>query len=343
MTDAGGAGALSSAVENGTGEPHGACSVSLVVPCYSLERLDDIRALLDSVAKQTTPVDELLVVVQKSESLLAQVGEMLSRMRLAAARVLYVDVEPRVALARNVGVRHARGDIIAFADDDAVLAETWCDRTRAFYAGHPNAIGVAGAILPLWEAPSMVWFPKELYWMVSCTYWQSSLPIVVRNGYGANMSFRRAAFDGERVFNERLGISGWGTGGWRGVGGEEPEFSRRVVKATGRSVYYVPDIIVWHRVRKYRLAVRSLMRRAYWEGRFKAAFRRDSAHGEHILDTERELLGILAREGYARVRSLRSRPGVALRQGATTFLALTGVGAGYLEGTMRRNRVSHDG
>jgi hypothetical protein len=108
-------------------------------------------------------------------------------------------------------------------------------------------------------------------------------------------------------------------------------------------MYYVPDIIVWHRVRKYRLAARSLMRRAYWEGRFKAAFRRESVPEERILDTERELLGMLARESVARARSLGSRPRQALRQGATTLLALLCVGAGYVEGTIRRSRVSHTG
>ena len=315
-------------------------SLSLIVPCYSLDRAPDIHQLLDSVERQTVPVDELLVVVQQSESLLALVDERLSRLRCPSARVLYLDARPRVALARNVGVRQAHGDIIAFVDDDAVLAETWSLATRAFYADHPQAIGVAGAILPLWDTLAMAWFPRELYWMVSCTYWRSQDPMVVRNGYGANLSFRRAAFDDGRLFNERLGISGWGIGGWHGVGGEEPEFSRRVTLETGCPIYYVPDVIAWHRVRRYRLAPSTLAQRGYWEGRFKAAFRRSGKQAGNVLATERQLLTTMAREALGRLTSLPTQPSKVLRQCAVTTLALSCVAAGYIEGTLRGSRIS---
>jgi len=315
-------------------------TLSLIVPCYSLDRAADLQQLLDSVERQTSPVDELLVVVQQSESLLSLVDERLSRLRCASARALYVDGAPRVAHARNVGVRQAQGDIIAFVDDDAVLAETWSRMTRAFYADYPDAIGLAGAILPLWDTLSMAWFPRELYWMISCTYWRSNEPAVVRNGYGANMSFRRAAFDNGRLFDESLGISGWGRGGWHGVGGEEPEFSRRVARETDRAIYYVPDVIGWHRVRRYRLSTSNLVQRAYWEGRFKAAFRRSGTRSEDVLVTEKQLLHTIAHEGVVRLSSLLTEPRKMLRQSGVSALVLSCVGAGYIEGTVRRNRIS---
>ncbi len=317
------------------------CSVSLVVPCYSLERAADILSLLDSVDRQTVPVDELLVVVQKSEPLFDLVRQRLSSMRVSESRAIYLDAEPRVSMARNHAVRQSRGDVVAFVDDDAVLAENWCTETKRFYTQYPDAAGVAGAILPLWDTLSMAWFPRELYWMLSCTYWRSDTPQVVRNGYGANMSFRRVAFENGRLFSEALGISGWGSTGWHGVGGEEPEFSRRVTRQTGRHIYFVSDIIVWHRVRRYRLALSALMRRAYWEGRFKAAFRREGERSERTLETERRLLELLLRSGLKRLWSVASEPRLALRQQGIVCVSLACVGAGFIEGTARRTRIRH--
>ncbi len=317
------------------------CSISLVIPCYSLERSADLLALLESIERQTAPIDELLVVVQKSEPLVALVRQRLTAMQLPEARAIYLDAEPRVTVARNHAVRQARGDVIAFADDDSVLAESWCSETRRFYAEFPEAVGAAGAILPLWDTLSMAWFPRELYWMLSCTYWRSERPEVVRNGYGANMSFRRAAFDNGRLFSETLGISGWGGSGWHGVGGEEPEFASRVTRETGGLIYFVPDIIAWHRVRRYRLALPALARRAYWEGRFKAAFRREGTGSERPLETERQLLAMLPRSGASRLRQFGSTPLLALRQQGVVCFSLACVAAGFVEGTARRTRIRH--
>ncbi|MCK5213361.1 MAG: hypothetical protein KAQ74_05495, partial [Dehalococcoidia bacterium] len=217
----------------------------------------------------------------------------------------------------------------------AVLSDDWAARTIDAYLRYPDAIGVAGAIHPLWDTPRMAWFPRELYWMVSCTYWDTAVPIRVRNGYGANMSFRREAFDGGSRFAENLGIGPYGTGGWRGVGGEEPEFSLRVVRATGRYVLFVPDVQVWHRVRPYRLALHTLGRRAYWEGRFKGLLARSAKAEDDVLQTEYALLRGLFHNSLKRLVTLFVRPYCSLRQQSVVTCVLICVATGYVEGRVR--------
>jgi len=317
-------------------------TLSLVVPCYTTERLDDVLRLFDSISRQTSPIDEVVVVVQQSRELMEALHGQLERWGSIPIRLLFLDATPQVCMARNAALSEVRSDIIAFVDDDSALDEDWTAATKALYSSRPDAIGTAGAILPLWDSPAMAWFPRELYWMLSCTYWTWTSPQPVRNGYGANMSFRREAFDGRR-FSEACGIGAWGTGGWRGVGGEEPELALRVTEATGRLILYVPDIRVWHRVRGHRLRTRGLLRRAYWEGRLKAALSRRDSPTPGVLHTEVGLLREMWRAQISRLRLLMSHPRVALRQEHVVLLAVTAVGLGFLEGRLRRERLKSVG
>ena len=198
------------------GETPATPTISLVVPCYTPDRISDLTRLFGSIRWQTATLDELILVVQQSQDLRAWVGHNLPTAYVGAAHAVFLDNAPQVSCARNAGVEASHGDIIAFVDDDAVLADNWVAMTRRYYTSHTHPIGIAGAILPLWDSPDMEWFPRELYWAISCTYWTSRAPMEVRNGYGANMSFRREAFDAGRRFNEATGISGWGQRGWHG-------------------------------------------------------------------------------------------------------------------------------
>jgi len=309
-------------------------TISLVVPCYSPERLQDILALLDSVERQTHQVDEFIVVVQRSQLLRSQLEARLAESGLPGWRLIFLELEPQVSRARNAGIGETSSDIIAFVDDDAVLFDDWAERTCATYALRQDIIGVAGAIVPLWDSPAMAWFPRELYWMLSCTYWTSPTPVRVRNGYGANMSFRREAFGSGRRFDDSVGIEGWGTAGWRGVGGEEPELAIRVLHETGRAILYVPDIRVWHRVMSYRLAWRNLARRAYWEGRLKATLARRFRNESGVLGTEISLLKDIAVGHARRLLLMTGQPLTALKQQAAISLAVACVAAGYFAGKL---------
>ena len=318
-------------------------TLSLVVPCYTPERLDDIMRLFDSIQGQTSRINEVVVVVQQSRELMQALASSLEHRGATPIHLTFLDAPPQVSMARNAALSEVDSDIIAFVDDDSVLAEEWAAETREFYCSHPDAIGVAGAILPLWDSPAMAWFPRELYWMLSCTYWTWTSPVPVRNGYGANMSFRRDAFAGGRRFSEACGIGAWGTAGWRGVGGEEPELAVRVTRATGKPVLYVPDIRVWHRVRPYRLRMRSLLRRAYWDGRLKAALSCRESRTPGVLHTEFSLLREMARAQVSRLRLLMSHPRLALRQDCVVLLVVTAVGLGFIEGRLRRDRLQSVG
>jgi len=314
-------------------------SIGVVVTCYSMDRLVDVLRLIGSIRGQTSPVDELVLVVQQSQELLRALRPELDGLAPTHVTLRFLDVARGVSHARNTGITEITSDVVAFVDDDSILAADWAAATRSFYHEHPGVIGVAGAIIPLWDAAAMKWFPRELYWMLSCTYWAWSHPVPVRNGYGANMSFRREAFLCGRCFSEGCGVGAWGTSGWRGMGGEEPELALRVVRETAKPIMYVPAIRAWHRIRPYRLRAKTLVRRAYWEGRLKAALSRGAAGSTGVLTTEFSLLRLMLRAQSDRLVLLLTRPLTALRQEALVITVVATVGIGFVEGKLRRDRL----
>nr|MBA2451868.1 glycosyltransferase [Chloroflexia bacterium] len=170
-----------------------------------------------------------------------------------------------LAGARNCGVRAARGDIIAFLDDDAIAAADWLSRLSAGY-DNPSVNGVGGAIEPLWSSGRPTWFPQEFDWVVGCTY--RGLPETaapVRNLIGANMSFRRKVFEIAGGFR-----SGIGRVGAQPSGCEETELCIRASQLVPGTVFmYEPSARVYHRVPSNRATWDYYRRRCHAEGRSK--------------------------------------------------------------------------
>lgn len=88
-------------------------SVSVIVPVHGGERF--LAAALDSVAAQTTPVLETIVIDDGSPDGSAAIAAARPDVRLIR------QARAGVAAARNAGLADARGDLVAFLDQD----DTW--------------------------------------------------------------------------------------------------------------------------------------------------------------------------------------------------------------------------
>lgn len=165
-----------------------------------------------------------------------------------AAGVRYTR-EPVVGVnrARNRGGREASGDVVVYIDDDAVPAESWLPNLLREF-DDPRVVAAGGRIIPGEEGnpdtseaalisgydcgPQRIavdrdtdgWFERACFGGL---------------GNGANMAFRRSAFDDGAVFDERIG---YGTP-VRGFGDHSGFF--HVVANGGRAVY-APDAVVYH-------------------------------------------------------------------------------------------------
>jgi len=307
-----------------------------------LDRLKDITELLDGIQAQSYKNIETLIVTEGSPDLTKSIKAYINEKGYPNIQVLRNEGERGSYQSRNLGIGQARGEIIAFIDDDALPFPNWAEETARTYAEDSSIIGLTGPILPLWELDSIAWFPIEFYWIFSCTYWDWTDKREVRNGYCTNLSFRREAFDSCGLFKTNLGVGEGGKSDWQQPGAQETEFCFRVRQKTGKRIIYDPDVKVNHKVYGYRLSTKFIVRRAYWEGYAKAIlYKLYRSIDKGVLCPEYELLRrIFFRLLPNSLKLLFSQPIVALRQLGVTFLVLVCVASGYLSYNLRNRRLT---
>jgi glycosyltransferase involved in cell wall biosynthesis len=111
--------------------------ISVVIPTYNRPRT--LRLCLEALAAQSFPPGELevLVVDDGGRGAAARLARTLRLpLRLAFLRL---DVNQGPAAARNRGIREARGEVVAFLDDDCLPGRNWLRDIAAFFRSHPTA------------------------------------------------------------------------------------------------------------------------------------------------------------------------------------------------------------
>jgi glucosyl-dolichyl phosphate glucuronosyltransferase len=241
--------------------PASAPPVSVVICAYTLERIDRIAAAIESLASQTVPPHEIVLVIDHSPELEAE-----CRRRWPQVNVLPNREQQGLSGARNTGLEEASGEVVAFLDDDAVAAPDWIERLGAAYA-EERVLGAGGTVRPDWSEGRPPWFPPEFDWVVGCTH--SGMPRereAVRNLVGANMSFRRGALVESGGFRHELGRIGKIPAGC-----EETDLCIRIGQRHPEGeIVYDPEAVVDHYVPAERGSREYFSSRCRGEGRSKA-------------------------------------------------------------------------
>jgi glycosyltransferase involved in cell wall biosynthesis len=201
--------------------------ISVVVPTRN--RPDALARCLDIVAAQLREDDELLVVDSASTD-----GTTASVASAAGARVVRADRRGS-SLARNIGWRSARHDLVAFTDDDVHVLPGWLDAIAQallrddtwFVTGW---IGVAPEQSHVPEPNPILLRPDPLVLDRSA---------VGALGATANCGFRREALEAVDGFDEQIG-----PGTWYAAGEDQELFDRLV--AAGLVGFYDPGARVYH-------------------------------------------------------------------------------------------------
>ncbi|MBD3281453.1 glycosyltransferase, partial [Candidatus Uhrbacteria bacterium] len=109
--------------------------VSVVIPCYNHAK--ELKATLESIAKQTVGVKEVIVIDDGSSDNPSKVAEQFKeRLPLTFTRFVPNSGAPA---ARNRGAEIASGELIIFLDADAVLKPHALELMREALATHPQA------------------------------------------------------------------------------------------------------------------------------------------------------------------------------------------------------------
>jgi glycosyltransferase involved in cell wall biosynthesis len=313
-----------------------ASATSVVVSTYDEKRWGDLVGCLDSLGDQSTPPLETIVVVDHNAALLARAAGAFPQ-----ARVIPNERSRGLAGARNAGAAAARGELIAFIDDDARAEPAWLEQLQACFA-KPQVVGAGGALIPSWENGEARWIPREFYWVFGCSYTgQPQTLAPIRNPIGANMAVRAsvlAEVDGFREGDRGDAPREIRARGVVRAGGNLPDdtdFAIRVGQRRPEATWlYQPDARVLHTVTRERASLGYFLRRCYEEGAGKANLSRYVGSRDGLSSERRHLAVVLPRGVASGLGDLLSGDGAgALRAGAIVIGVLSSA-AGFLTATL---------
>ncbi len=164
--------------------------------------------------------------------------------------------EPRPGLdwARNRAIVEAKGEILAFTDDDVIVDAGWVRALVETFAANPGVMAITGLVVP-YELETEAQALFELYGGFSRGFKQHWYQVAQGQpvpwtllgtgqcGTGANMAFRRTVFNTIGLFDPALDV------GTATNGGGDLEMFFRILRA-GYPLVYEPRALVRHRHRR---------------------------------------------------------------------------------------------
>ncbi len=289
---------------------------SVVIATHN--RADDLRETLLSLAQLATASRwELIVVDNNSTDHTRAVVEELAPNYPTTLRYLFETEQGRSA-ALNTGFRAARGDIILTTDDDVRVEPDWLDQGVAALRRFDCAF-VGGKVLPIWGGARPKWLPDTggRLWVpiAMLDFGPQPVEFATRAPLGVNMALRKEALERAGYFDNTLGRKA-GTL----LGQEVREWCMRV-RAVGMTGFYIPEMVIHHKVIASRLTKNYFRRSFYWRGVSRAILYRmtgadletpeetphDLSRVPHVAGIPRYLYRKFVNSGLALLRALARR------------------------------------
>jgi glycosyltransferase involved in cell wall biosynthesis len=201
---------------------------SLIVP--TIHRTGELSRFLASLALQRHKNFELIVVDQNPDdrvvSVLSPYANRLSMLHLRSK-------QKGASRARNIGLRHASGDAVAFPDDDCLYPPDLLSRVDSTFTRRPEIDGLTGRLIDEDGRDSSARFDARAGALGKISVWARAIEATV---------FLREECVRELRFDESLGVGAgteWGAG-------EVTDYLLRLLEM-GKSLQYDPDLMVIHR------------------------------------------------------------------------------------------------
>ena len=217
--------------------------ITLIICTYNREKY--IGPLLDSIAKNDYPTTdyEIVLVDNNCTDNTRGVCEQFATTHPEIAFRYVVEPEQGLSAARNKGIKEAKGEIIIYVDDDALVDKDYIRNYAEYFASHPETMAAGGPIEPLYETEEPKWMSP--YTKALLTAWMNYGDKVREypNGRypgGGNAAYRKVVFDQVGLFNTELGRKGSAL-----LASEEKDIFDKM-RALGMQVLYLPTPILHH-------------------------------------------------------------------------------------------------
>src|SRR5438132_3797555 len=185
---------------------------------------------------------EVIVVDNNSTDDTREVIERIAASSRCAVRYL-CECQQGVSHARNAGIAASRAPVLAFFDDDVLVADNWLSEIKRTLDAHSDIDYVGGKVLPRWAGEPPAWLVAENWAPIAAQdYGDAPFVLDASTNVGlisANLAIRRRALDEVGWFRPELQRVRDGIGSM-----EDHELIERLARA-GKRGLYAPQIVVW--------------------------------------------------------------------------------------------------
>ena len=207
-----------------------AVTISVVVATFN--RRESLTQLLESLTNQTLS-PALFEVVIVSDGSTDGTAELMRELSLSRENLKLLELENRgPGAARNAGARAARGQYLAFTDDDCLASEDWLEQLLAVFE-RTGAVGVQGRTTTDRLARTPLTHEMEVL-----SPWLAAMPT-------CNAAYRKDVFDRVGGFDESFPFAH----------NEDADLAWRV-EEIGKTVF-APEVHVIHPPRRDRFSKRA--------------------------------------------------------------------------------------
>jgi glycosyltransferase involved in cell wall biosynthesis len=195
----------------------------------TVDRTTEVEHFLSSLKAQRHRDFELVLVDQNPDDRLVP----LLKTYEGVLSIVHMRERKRGASrARNIGIEHARGDIVSFPDDDCWYPPDLLEKVVQTLVTHPEVDGLTGRLTDSQGSTVMGRFDSRPGSIEESNVWSRGIEATI---------FLRRSRVGNIRFDESLGVGSgteWGAG-------EGTDLLLRLL-ADGKLLYYFPDIAVGH-------------------------------------------------------------------------------------------------
>lgn len=204
--------------------------ISLVLA--TMNRPGELTRFLESYLPQAAEDCQLIIVDQSKVEVHYEIKGIIDQLAGNGVDILLLhSSEKGLSRARNLGLSHAKYEIVGFPDDDCWYGEDVVHKVRAWFEAYDDI----GFLTGVYTEPGVVnkRFPSESFYYLRCR--QSSVASSV------SLFVRQSMFDGIMRFDENIGA------GTMLPIGEETDLVMRAILSGVKGIYR-PDHVIYHKI-----------------------------------------------------------------------------------------------
>jgi len=196
--------------------------ISVVIPAHHAS--EDLGACLEALQRQTVPREQYEIIVVNDGPVDAAVEAIADHQ----GATFLSQPQRGAAAARNLGAKHAQGEILLFTDADCIPESNWIEAMIAPFADQETA-GVCGVVRTHQTGPIPRFIQLEYDYRYRNIARHNQIDFVNTGTAG----YRRQVFMDSGGFREEL------------LGAEDAELSFRLANE-GHRMVFAPEAIVYH-------------------------------------------------------------------------------------------------